>query len=144
MEVMAMDILTTGRLASLTDVNKETIRYYERRGLLSPPPRSVSGYRYYPHEAIGVVRFIKGAQALGFSLKEVAELQALIGQSNAVCGDMRDMALLKLADIEAKIKALQSMRGILKKIIKACPGKGPLSECSIVGGMEGPNTSVVK
>jgi len=132
-----MEILSTGRLARVTGVSRETIRYYERQGLLGAPPRSASGYREYPHEAIGALRFIKGAQALGFSLKEVAELQALIGESQTVCGDMRDRALLKLTDIDEKIKALQSMRGTLKKIIKACPGKGPLSECSIVGGMEG-------
>ncbi len=130
-----MDILTTGRLASLTDVNKETIRYYERRGLLSPPPRSYSGYRAYPQEAISIVRFIKGAQALGFSLKEVAELLTLSGDSGADCGDMRDTAMRKLKDIEVKIKSLQSMRTTLKKIIKACPGKGPLSKCSIVGSL---------
>jgi len=124
MEVMVMDILTTGRLASLTDVNKETIRYYERRGLLSPPPRSTSGYRAYPQEAISIVRFIKGAQALGFSLKEVAELLTLSGESGTDCGDMRDTAMRKLADIEVKIKGLKAMEKTLKKIITACPGKG--------------------
>lgn len=134
-----MEKLRTGRLARLTGLNRETIRYYERQGLLGAPPRSASGYREYPREAIGALRFIKGAQALGFSLKEVAELQALIGAGNTLCGDMRDRALLKLTDIEEKIKGLQSMRQSLKKIIKACPGKGPLSECSIVGGMEGPD-----
>ncbi len=136
-----MERLTTGRLARMTDVNKETIRYYERRGLLSPPPRSGSGYREYPPEAIGVVRFIKGAQALGFSLKEVAELLTLSGESNTDCGDMRDTARRKLGDIEAKIKGLQSMRKTLKKIIKACPGRGPLSKCSIIGSLSEADTS---
>ncbi len=132
-----MERLTIGRLAQKTGLGRETIRYYERRGLISPPPRSASGYRDYPQEAIGVLGFIKGAQALGFTLREVAELQALIGESKAVCGDMRDRALLKLEDIETKIKRLRSIRQSLKKIIKACPGKGPLSECSIVVGLEG-------
>jgi len=136
-----MERLTTGRLARMTDVNKETIRYYERRGLLSPPPRSGSGYREYPPEAIGVVRFIKGAQALGFSLKEVAELLTLSGESNTDCGDMRDTARRKLGDIEAKIKGLQSMRKTLKKISKACPGRGPLSKCSIIGSLSEADTS---
>jgi len=144
MEVMAMDILTTGRLASLTEVNKETIRYYERRGLLNTPPRSTSGYRAYPEEAIAIVRFIKRAQALGFSLKEVAELLTLSGNSNTDCGDMRDTAMRKLADIEAKIKGLKAMEKTLKKIITACPGKGPLSKCSIVGSLSKTDKSALK
>jgi len=132
---MAMERLTTGRLARLTGVNRETIRYYERRGLLSPPPRFASGYRDYPQEAIGIVRFIKGAQTLGFSLKEVAELLILSGESKTDCGVMKDTAMGKLAGIEEKIKGLKSMRATLKKIIKACPGKGPLSKFSIIGSL---------
>ncbi len=139
-----MDILTTGRLARLTDVNKETIRYYERRGLLNTPPRSTSGYRAYPQEAIAIVRFIKRAQALGFSLKEVAELLTLSGNSGTDCGDMRDTAMRKLEDIKVKIKGLKAMEKTLKKIIKACPGKGPLSKCSIVGSLNEADNSALK
>jgi MerR family mercuric resistance operon transcriptional regulator len=144
MEVTAMDILTTGRLARLTDVNKETIRYYERRGLLNTPPRSTSGYRAYPQEAIAIVRFIKRAQALGFSLKEVAELLTLSGNSGTDCGDMRDTAMRKLEYIKVKIKGLKAMEKTLKKIIKACPGKGPLSKCSIVGSLNEADNSALK
>jgi len=121
----------------MTGVNRETIRYYERRGLLGEPPRSLSGYRVYPWEAINVVRFIKRAQALGFSLREVAELLALSGDSGADCADIRETASRKLEDIEAKIRGLQSMRKTLKKIIGECPGRGPLSKCSIIESLAG-------
>ncbi|MFQ5465769.1 MAG: MerR family DNA-binding protein [Thermodesulfobacteriota bacterium] len=127
-----MAVLTSGRLAALAGVNVETIRYYERRGLLAAPARTRSGYRDYPGEAVRVVRFIKRAQGLGFTLKEVKELLALSGDSGSTCGDVRDTARRKLDDIEAKIEGLQSMRRTLKKIIKECPGKGPLSGCSIL------------
>jgi len=125
-------------------VKKETIRYYERRGLLNTPPRSTSGYRAYPQEAIAIVRFIKRAQALGFSLKEVAELLTLSGNSGTDCGDMRDTAMRKLEDIKVKIKGLKAMEKTLKKIIKACPGKGPLSKCSIVGSLNEADNSALK
>ncbi len=139
-----MERLTTGRLARLTGVNRETIRYYERRGLLGAPPRSLSGYRVYPREAINVVRFIKRAQALGFSLREVAELLALSGDSGADCADIRETASRKLEDIEAKIRGLQSMRKTLKKIIKTCPGRGPLSKCSIIESLSESDNRALK
>ena len=139
-----MEILTTGRLARLTGVNRETIRYYERRGLLRRPPRTGAGYRAFPGEAVGVVRFIRRAQALGFSLREVAELLALTGESGTDCSDIRETARRKLADIEAKIQGLRSMERTLKRIIRACPGKGPLSECSIIESLSGADKSARK
>ncbi len=139
-----MERLTTGRLARLTGVNRETIRYYERQGLLGAPPRTGSGYRVYPRKAINVVRFIKRAQALGFSLREVAELLALTGEIGTDCSDIRETARRKLADIEAKIRGLKSMERTLKKIIKACPGKGPLSECSIIESLSVADNSAIK
>lgn len=128
--------LTTGRLARMAGVNAETLRYYERRGLLPTPPRAGSGYRDYPPEAVQIVRFIKRAQGLGFSLKEIEELLALSGSSGSDCGDIRDTARRKLNDIDAKIDGLQSMRRTLKRIIKACPGKGPLKDCSILESLK--------
>jgi MerR family mercuric resistance operon transcriptional regulator len=131
-----MDGLTTGRVARLAGVNVETLRYYERRGLLPAPPRISSGYRDYPPEAVQVVRFIKQAQGLGFSLKEIEELLALSGNNGSTCGDIRDAARRKLEDIEAKIDGLRSMRRTLKRIIKTCPGQGPLSNCSILESLK--------
>ncbi|MFQ5736451.1 MAG: MerR family DNA-binding protein [Thermodesulfobacteriota bacterium] len=125
-----------GRLARLAGVNVETIRYYERRGLLPVPGRTRAGYRDYPPDAARVVRFIKRAQGLGFSLKEIEELVPLSGDSGSTCGDIRDTAQRRLDDIEMKISQLQSMRGTLKRIVKTCPGKGPLSNCSILESLK--------
>lgn len=128
--------LTTGKLARMAGVNAETLRYYERLGLLPTPPRAGSGYRNYPPEAVQAVRFIKRAQGLGFSLKEIEELLALSGSSDSECGDIRDTARRKLEDIEAKMDGLRAMRRTLKRIIERCPGKGPLSNCSILGSLK--------
>jgi len=132
MEDVVMAGLTTGRLASLAGVNTETLRYYERRGLLSDPKRRESGYRDYPVEALQVVRFIKRAQGLGFSLKEVKELLDISEKRESSCGDVKDASKHKLEEIDTKIIQLQSIRKALNRIIDRCPGKGPLSGCSIL------------
>lgn len=131
-----MEGLETGQLAKLAGVNRETVRYYERRGLLTRPPRTVSGYRKFPEKAVSVVRFIKRAQGLGFSLKEVKELLAMSVDRDSTCGDVKKTALLKFEEIEGKINQLQSMRRVLKKIIEACPGEGALSGCSILESLK--------
>ncbi len=131
-----MNRLGTGRLAKLAGVNRETIRYYERRGLLPRPPRTVSGYRQFPGETVRVVRFIKRAQGLGFSLREVKELLAMSVDRGSTCGDVKKTALLKFEEIGGKINQLQSMRRVLKKIIRACPGEGVLSKCSILESLK--------
>lgn len=131
-----MNRLGTGRLAKLAGVNRETIRYYERRGLLPRPPRTVSGYRQFPDGTVRVVRFIKRAQGLGFSLREVRELLAMSVDRDSTCGDVKKTASLKFEEIEGKINQLQSMRRVLKKIIEACPGEGALSKCSILESLK--------
>jgi Hg(II)-responsive transcriptional regulator len=131
-----MDRLGTGRLAKLAGVNRETIRYYERQGLLPRPPRTVSGYRRYPGEAVRVIKFIKRAQGLGFSLKEIRELLAMSIDRGATCGDVKNTAQRKFEEIEEKIKQLKSMRRVLKNILDACPGEGALSGCSILESLK--------
>lgn len=127
-----MNGLTAGRLAYMAAVNRETIRYYERRSLLPRPLRNKSGYREFPPEAVQVVRFIKNAQGLGFSLREIKELLSLSADKDSTCGDIRSTARRKLLEINEKIGQLKSMQKVLTKLIKACPGVGALSRCSIL------------
>src|SRR2546425_11753674 len=94
-----MNSLRTAELARRGGVNLETIRYYERRGLLPKPPRTPTGYRTFDAEAVRRLRFIKQAQALGFSLKEVRELLALRIKAGTSCGEVRRRAEAKIADI---------------------------------------------
>src|SRR5690348_5912264 len=119
---MKMKSLTIGRLAREAGVNLETVRYYERRGLLSKPPRSASGYRLFPAEAARRLRFIQRAQELGFSLGEIRELLSLRMSASARSTDVRKRAEAKIADIEAKIRSLDSMKRTLRKLTNACEG----------------------
>ena len=131
-----MDRLTIGELARRGGVNLETIRYYERRGLLAKPPRLASGYRAYSPEEVRRVRFIKAAQELGFSLKEIDELLALRVDPGRTCADVRVRAKAKIADIDEKIRQLSRMRESLVRVTSACSGRGPTSECPILDSME--------
>jgi MerR family mercuric resistance operon transcriptional regulator len=128
--------MTIGGLAEHSRVNLETIRYYERLGLLPRPPRSLSGYRLYPLEAIQRVRFIKQAQLLGFSLKEVAELLSLRVAPGTSCADIKKRADKKIAGIEEKIRDLRRMKQALVKVSASCSGRRPTSECPILEALE--------
>ena len=122
--------LSIGRLARLAGVNVETIRYYQRRGLLAEPDRPVGGYRRYPGSSATRVRFIKRAQQLGFTLKEVEGLLLLEDGQN--CRQTRLLAQRKLALIEERIEDLVRMRRTLKGLIAECAkGRRPRS-CPII------------
>lgn len=136
MEVTLMDGLTIGRLARQGQVNVETIRYYERRGMLPRPPRRPSGYRVFPPSAVRVLRFVKSAQGLGFSLKEIKDLLSLRVQPGRGCADVRERAEQKIAEIDQKIRVLQAMRKALLRLAAACSGRGPISECPILESLE--------
>jgi len=131
-----MERLTAGQLAKKADVNVETIRYYERRHILPRPTRTRTGYRIYPEEAVQRIRFVKRAQELGFSLKEVQELLGLRATPGTTSGEIRKRAEAKIADIERKIQDLKVMHWNLTRLMNACPGCGPLSECPILEGLE--------
>ncbi|HEY7983566.1 MAG TPA: Hg(II)-responsive transcriptional regulator [Ktedonobacterales bacterium] len=110
--------LTIGRLARLAGVNVETIRYYQRRGLVEEPARLNGGYRQYPAEAVSRLHFIKRAQALGFSLEEVA---ALLGLSRAsACAETRAVAVRKVVLIDRKLADLAAMRAALADLVIQC------------------------
>jgi len=128
--------LTIGRLAQEAGINLETIRFYERRGLLPKPPRSASGYRLFPADAARRLRFIKRAQDLGFSLREIQELLFLRMSSGAANIEMRKRTVAKIADIEEKIKTLDSMRETLLKLASSCDSCVPLSKCPILESLD--------
>src|SRR6266849_2095335 len=122
-----METLTIGRLAQQGGVNLETIRYYERQGLLPKPPRTPAGYRMFPSEAARRLRFIKRAQELGFSLKEIRELLSLRMKPGAKRADIRARTDAKIADIEQKIRTLEGMKKALRGLTEQCDGCGPLA-----------------
>ena len=127
-----MGELRTAQLANEGGVNVETIRYYERHGLLPRPPRTASGYRIFSEDAVKRLRFIKHAQALGFSLKEIKELLDIQVKRNSSCADVRRKAQAKIADVDEKIRHLQAIRRSLVKITAACSGQGPIASCSVI------------
>lgn len=128
----SVEHLTIGELAKRSRVNLQTIRYYERQGLLAKPPRSVSGYRVFSADSVRQIRFIKQAQKLGFSLKEVKELLALQNDSHSTGAEVRKRALAKIADIEEKMKTLRGMKKVLVRLTATCSGETSIGECPIL------------
>lgn len=128
--------LTIGQLATAAGVNVETIRYYQRLGLLDEPEKPAGGHRRYPAEQVKRLRFIKRAQALGFTLTEVAALLTL-EQANA-CTETRDLALRKRELIEAKIKDLEQMHLALSQLVRQCDGGQDGAACPIIDVLAGP------
>ena len=129
--------LTIGHLAKESGVNLETVRYYERRGLLPKPPRSASGYRLFPAEAARRLRFIRRAQELGFSLREIRDLLSLRVLPSTRSAEIRTRAEAKIADIEAKIRTLESMKKTLRKLTRVCDGCSPVAQCPILESLDG-------
>ena len=131
-----MDGLTIGKVAQLAKVHIETLRYYEREKVVPRPLRTSSNYRRYPEDTVRRVRFVKHAQELGFSLKEIKELLALRGTRGAGCRNVQQRALAKRKEINEKIRSLQGMRRALHKLVEQCKGKGPLTECPILESLD--------
>jgi MerR family copper efflux transcriptional regulator len=129
--------MTIGQVAKRARVGVETIRFYEREGLIAPPPRRPSGYRDYPPETVDRIRFVRRAKALGFSLSEVKELLALRVAPDTTCAQIRERAETKIGDIEDRIASLQRMKQVLAQLADACGGKGAVSECPILDALDG-------
>ncbi len=128
-----MTDMTIGKAAQNAGVGVETIRFYERKGFIEQPPKpQSSGFRSYPRETIERIRFIRQAQELGFSLREINELLSLRADPSADCTDVREQARGKLEEVDQKIAQLQKIAGALGDLIAACPGKGALRVCSIL------------
>jgi Hg(II)-responsive transcriptional regulator len=131
-----VETLTIGRLAERARVNLETIRYYEREGLMPAPPRSTSGHRAYPPAAARRLRFIKRTQELGFALAEIRELLALRRDPDQPCADIIHQIHGKAQEVEAKIAHLRAIRRALRRLERSCAGECQVSECPILESLD--------
>lgn len=132
--------LTIGQVAKEANVNIETIRYYERRGLISDPPRTESGYRKFPIDVVKDIQFIKRTQNLGFTLEEIKNLLNASNKDDFLSEEVHDFATSKIIEIEEKIKNLHQMKALLEDLAKKCPGFGvSKGECPIIKNFKGVN-----
>ena len=129
-----------GAAAAQAGVNIQTLRYYERRGLLPRPPRKTSGYREFPDDAVRVVRFVKRAQDLGFTLDEIEELLKLRNDKRRDRARVRSVAGKRVRDIERKIAELQAMKKALSHLLHCCED-GSTLECPIIEALDGVDPS---
>ena len=130
--------MTLGKIAAEADVAIDTVRYYERAGLLPEPPRRESGYREYPADTVKRLRFIRRAKALGFSLPEIGELLDL-SSSSADVRKIKNAAQSKLKLLDEKIAELTRVRDGLQKLVKHCPGHGKAEACPILNALNESN-----
>lgn len=128
--------MTIGQAAKQAGVNIQTIRYYERRGFVKPDARRESGYRLYAEEAVRRILFIKKAQELGFTLKDIDRLLRLSVGSSSRCQDVRKKAQSHLADVREKIARLRSIEKVLSGLIRTCLKKGRTDPCPILKSLE--------
>lgn len=128
-----------GEVAERAGCNIQTLRYYERRGLLSPPARTRAGYRDYPSDTPRVIRFIKRAQDLGFTLQEVEELLKLRRGQTRHRGEVRSLAETKMRDVEDKIARLEAIRRALGGLVESCACEDKSPDCPILGALDEPN-----
>lgn len=130
---MAMRI---GSVAHAAGVEVSTVRYYERRGLLAEPARTDSGYRQYEESAIERIRFVRHAQDLGFTLEEIEELLGLRVDDPSSCEAVEHATRVKLGSVDAKIRELRRLRGVLAALVRACEEKEPTAQCPVLGMLE--------
>ena len=127
-----MRTISIGQLAKAAGVGVETVRFYERKGLLDAPARKDSGYRQYDDDAVERLKFIRRAQQVGFTLKEIQDLLALRDDPDARRADVREKAGEKIAAIDAKVRDLLAMRESLAALLESCEGDGPAAGCPII------------
>lgn len=131
-----MSEFTIGQLARQAGVAVETVRFYERRGLLKEPPRRPSGYRQYSQEGVSRLRFILVAKELGFSLREVQELLKLRGDGGALCSEVRSRVELKIAAVAEKINSLGCVKNALEALLEECKANQHLAECPLLEALD--------
>ena len=131
-----MEGLTIGELAKRGQVHLETIRYYEREGLILPPPRKSSGHRVYSPTAVRRLHFIKRAQNLGFSLAEIKELLALKLHPDQLCTDAVKSIEVKLQEVKEKIRQLRAIERTLTRMKDSCDGNRLVSDCAILESLD--------
>jgi MerR family mercuric resistance operon transcriptional regulator len=125
-----------GEVAESAGVHVQTLRYYERRGLLEPPPRSAAGYRNYPPAAVRVLRFVKRAQELGFTLDEIEELLHLDAGGPDSCDAARALAEARMADLDRRIADLQRMRDSLASLVDTCTRPRTDRQCPLLESLQ--------
>jgi len=130
--------MTIGEVATRSRVNIQTVRYYERRGLLPTPRRSTAGYRQYPDDVVPRIRFIKRAQELGFTLEEIAELLALRVRHGEACHEVSHRASAKVVLVRQKLRELENLKRVLEGLVEACERRAPTAECPILEALEEP------
>ncbi len=135
--------LTIGELALRAGVGVETIRFYERKGLIAQPARPAAGFRAYPQDAVARLGFVHEAKQLGFTLKEIRDLLRLRDNPQTDAAAVRGRAAAKVAQIEDRINQFQRMRATLRHLLSQCPGSGELTECSIVEALSASTTRAV-
>lgn len=128
--------LTIGQVASAAAVNIQTVRYYERRGLVPTPRRTPAGYRQYAEDAVARLRFIKHAQELGFSLREIQELLGLRVRHGAACDTVERKTRQKIEVVEQRISDLKRMKRTLERLAGACAARRPTDDCPILEVLE--------
>lgn len=131
-----MTMLTIGQVAEHTGMTVETLRFYEKQGLIDTPQRSESGYRQYPTETLKRLRFIQRAKQVGFTLKDIAELLDLRREPGASCSDIKIRATKKIEDVDRKIDDLTRIRDALARMVIKCKGSGSLNVCPILEELE--------
>ena len=132
-----MKPLTIGQVAKRAGIGVETVRFYEREGLLAEPERRPSGYRQFDEGIVARLRFIRRAKGLGFTLNEIKELLSLKIDPSTTCADVKKRAEAKIADIDAKLDSLRRMMQALVKLTQACGGRGTTSDCPILDALDG-------
>lgn len=129
-------MLRIGEVAKKSHVGVETVRFYEREGLIALPKRNVSGYRQYSESVIRQIQFIQHAKTLGFSLKEIGELIKLKSTRDARCKSIKATAKAKITDIQEKIDALERMKAALQPLVAQCKSSDPISDCPILNSLD--------
>jgi MerR family transcriptional regulator, copper efflux regulator len=128
---------TIGRVAVAAGVGVETVRFYEREGLIAPPPRASSGYRDYPADTVARIRFIQRAKQLGFALAEIKGLLALSARAATQCDHVRAVAEAKIADIDGRVRDLLAVRDALSRLASDCALDLPLGDCPVLNALRG-------
>jgi len=131
-----MKPLTIGKVAKLSGVGVETVRYYQRRGLIDQPPQAKSGYRQYPADVVRRIKFIRRGKQLGFSLREIHELLRLRVEPGYSCADIKKRVKDKITDVDRRIEELSKIRKALENLAGECSGRGPTSQCPIMDALD--------
>lgn len=129
-----------GQLASRTATRPETIRYYERIGLLAAPMRSAGNYRFYGEDQVQRLRFIRRSRELGFSIGQIRELVGFADRREQDCADVDNLVIAHIRDIEGRIRDLQAMHVELGRMIDGCPG-GRVGQCRVLGALDAGQTA---